>query len=173
MEENFFSGRKNCCFTGHRPDSLPMKGSAEEVQLKLALIAAVTSAAEAGVTSFLNGGAQGFDLLAGEAVLAVKENGHPSLSLSLFLPSPHHADGWPAVDSVRFHSLYENAAFIDYAADRNYPYAYLSRNRKLVEHADCCICYLKKMSGGTLYTVNYAFDKGIPVMNLYKGPVRD
>ena len=40
------------------------------------------------------------------------------------------------------------------------------RNRYLVDHAGRCIAYLRRMRGGTLYTVNYALDSKIPVDNL-------
>ncbi|MDO4493107.1 MAG: SLOG family protein [Clostridia bacterium] len=167
MDPAFFDGKKACCFTGHRPDALPAPGTADDTKLRLLLMDAVTRAAEAGVTRFNNGGARGFDLLCGEAVLAAKENGHPALSLHLYLPSPKHTEGWSKEDLARFARLSEAAVETAYAATANYPHAYLTRDRHLVDDADCCICYLKKMRGGTLYTVNYALDKNIPVMNLY------
>ena len=40
------------------------------------------------------------------------------------------------------------------------------RNRYLVDHATRCVAYLRRMKGGTLYTVNYALDSGIEVDNL-------
>ena len=40
------------------------------------------------------------------------------------------------------------------------------RNRYLVDQTGRCIAYLRRMRGGTLYTVNYALDSGIPVDNL-------
>jgi hypothetical protein len=40
------------------------------------------------------------------------------------------------------------------------------RNRYLVDHASRCVAYLRRMKGGTLYTVNYALDSGVEVDNL-------
>ena len=40
------------------------------------------------------------------------------------------------------------------------------RNRYLVDHSDICICYCASEEGGTAYTVHYAEQKGIPVVNL-------
>ena len=166
MDTSPFAGKKACCFTGHRPDAMPPPGSAEEALLQLRLTEAVTAAAEAGVTLFLNGGARGFDLMAAEVVLSVKSL-YPDIRLVLELPSPHHADHWPAGDKARFCRVQAQSDEIHTAAEDNYPYAYLARNRHMVEQADCCLCYLKKARGGTLYTVNYALDRGITPINLY------
>lgn len=165
MDPSLFSGTA-CCFTGHRPDGMPAPGSRAETLLELKLFEAVDAACEAGVTRFLNGGAQGFDLMAAEAVLAVSEK-RPGITLELELPSPRHAENWPAGDRERFERIAASAASVRYAADANFPFAYLSRNRALVDRADCCICYLKKTKGGTMYTVNYAFERGLAVINLY------
>lgn len=166
MDFSVFTGKTCCCFTGHRPDTMPAPKSKAETLLKLKLYEAVNAAAEAGVTRFLNGGARGFDLMAAEAVLALREK-HEGIALTLELPSPRHADGWPAAEKERFERIVKASAEVHYAADANFPFAYLSRNRALVDPSDCCICYLKKTSGGTVYTVNYALERGLRVLNLY------
>ena len=38
------------------------------------------------------------------------------------------------------------------------------RNRHLVNSSSICLCYLNKQSGGTFYTVNYAYRKGLKVI---------
>ena len=45
----------------------------------------------------------------------------------------------------------------------------LERNDKLLESSDYCICYLKEKSvrGGTVYTVNRAIKKEIPLINIF------
>ena len=40
------------------------------------------------------------------------------------------------------------------------------RNRALVDASAACICYLTSPSGGTKQTVDYAYEKGIPVVNV-------
>ena len=40
------------------------------------------------------------------------------------------------------------------------------RNRHLVDNSSVCICYLAKEDGGTAYTVNYAWQKGLEVVNV-------
>ena len=40
------------------------------------------------------------------------------------------------------------------------------RNRALVDASAACICYLTSPRGGTKQTVDYAFARGIPVVNV-------
>ncbi|MEA4870290.1 hypothetical protein SDC9_112728 [bioreactor metagenome] len=157
-----------CCFTGHRPNALPALGKedTEEMQsLVFLLERAVTDALESGVTDFYVGGAQGFDTLAAEAVLRMRWL-FPDLSLHLALPGRDQTKGWNERDLARYESIYQDAAEVWYAADLCSPESMRRRNRYLVDHAGRCVAYLRRMRGGTLYTVNYALDSGIPVDNL-------
>ena len=43
------------------------------------------------------------------------------------------------------------------------------RNRHLVDNSSVCVCYLTKDSGGTAYTVRYAKEKGLEIVNLVQG----
>ena len=163
-----FDRAVGCCFTGHRPNALPAFGreSAEEMQsLILLLDRAVNDALENGVTDFYVGGAQGFDTLAAEAVLRMRWL-FPSLSLHLALPGRDQTKGWSCLDLSRYETILQSAAEVWYAAELCSPESMRRRNRYLVDHAGRCIAYLRRMHGGTLYTVNYALDSGIPVDNL-------
>lgn len=164
--ETFFKGKTACCFTGHRPAGLPDEGTASYSLLRTAVMDAVSAAVSCGVTRFLAGGARGFDTVAAEAVLFLREREGLPLTLTLALPSARHAASWHGADLARFNAIREAANDVYFAADSNLPYAMLSRNRYLVDHADCCIAYLKQTTGGTLYTVSYALEKGLPVLNL-------
>ena len=72
FDPNPFCGRAACCFTGHRPRGLPRPDSDAMALLRLRLMQAVRAACGGGVRTFLCGGAQGFDQLAAEAVLALR-----------------------------------------------------------------------------------------------------
>ena len=163
-----FNRVSGCCFTGHRPDALPAFGD-EEAEgmraLSYLLTRAVDAAAEDGVTEFYVGGAQGFDTLAAECVLRAKER-YPALSLRLALPGRNQTSGWSARDKARYEAILSAATEVWYAAELCSPESMRRRNRYLVDRAGRCIAYLRRMRGGTLYTVNYALDSGIPVDNL-------
>jgi len=40
------------------------------------------------------------------------------------------------------------------------------RNRYLADHSGVCLCYLTQTTGGTAYTVGYAKQKGLAVVNI-------
>ena len=40
------------------------------------------------------------------------------------------------------------------------------RNRHLVDNSSVCVCYLNRESGGTAYTVRYARERGLEIINL-------
>ncbi|MDD4312311.1 MAG: SLOG family protein, partial [Eubacteriales bacterium] len=166
--QDLFNRISGCCFTGHRPDALPAFGNeqAEEmISLVYLLNRAVESAIEDGVTEFYVGGAQGFDTLAAECVLRQRET-HPALSLHLALPGKNQTSGWNARDKARYASILSEATDVWYAHDLCSPESMKRRNRYLVDHTGRCVAYLRRMRGGTLYTVNYALDSAIPVDNL-------
>ena len=166
--QDLFNRVDGCCFTGHRPDALPAFGDerTEEMQHLLFLLdRAVEAAVEDGVTEFYVGGAQGFDTLAAECVLRAKE-GHPALSLHLALPGRNQTNGWNARDKARYQAIMDASNEVWYAAEVCSPESMRRRNRYLVDQAGRCIAYLRRMRGGTLYTVNYALDSGITVDNL-------
>lgn len=161
-----FSGKTACCFTGHRPAGLPDPAKGAFLVLRARLMEAVQAAAAAGVTHFLAGGARGFDMLAEEAVLYLRDTCGMPLTLTLALPSPRQAEGWPTADRERYESILDRADAIRYFGETNAAHSMHLRNRYLVDNADCCICYLRRAAGGTLYTVNYAIERGICLYNL-------
>ena len=166
--QDLFNRVSGCCFTGHRPDALPGYGdeASEEMQtLAYLLNRAVERAIEDGVTEFYVGGAQGFDTLAAECVLRQREL-HPALSLHLALPGQNQTYGWSARDKARYQAILNQANEVWYASELCSQESMKRRNRYLVDHAGRCIAYLRRMRGGTLYTVNYALDSAIPVDNL-------
>lgn len=166
----FFAGKTACCFTGHRPRMLPKESSPEGLALKARMAQTVRLAAEQGIRTFLAGGAKGFDTIAAEAVLGLKDDGH-DVRLVLALPAEDQAASWAEADRARYASVLARADETHYAALTSNPQAMRKRNRYLAEHADCCVCFLSASSGGTFYTVGKALERGIPVLNLLTGDI--
>lgn len=163
MLPDTFRNRHACCFTGHRARYLPAGGAeALRAQLEKCVLEAITL----GVSSFLAGGADGFDTLSAEAVLRCRAFA-PDVRLILALPSKTQADRYDDALQARYARILDGASEVHYASDcDNTAFAMRARNRYLVDHADCCIAYLNRPVGGTLYTVNYALNCGLPVYNL-------
>ena len=51
-------------------------------------------------------------------------------------------------------------------SDKYYNGCMQARNRHMVNHSKYIICYKRKTSGGTAYTVNYANKKGLTIIEI-------
>ncbi len=151
---------KTCCFTGHRR----IKISPELVQrLKDAIIKLI----ERGVTDFYNGGAIGFDMLCAETVIALKGE-YSDIRLHLLLPCPQveQVKGWNKDQVTRYNGILQAADSVTVLSEHYTGDVMKQRNKRLVELADCCICYCTNPRSGTGQTVRMAEEKGIDVINL-------
>lgn len=147
---------KTCAFTGHR---ILYKDFAEDK-----LYSAVEELILDGYDSFLCGMAQGFDLIAAKCVLDFKEN-YP-LSLTAVCPCADQSKWFSRGDREIYDEVLENSdntITLFPAYEKGCMYV---RNRYLVDHSSVLLCYLRKSSGGTFYTVNYALKKNVKVVRI-------
>lgn len=152
--------RQTCCFTGHR--KIPLNQLEQLTQrLKDAVIACI----QEGYLYFGAGGALGFDTLAAQTVLNLKQQ-YPDIKLILVLPCKDQADRWNSQDIKEYERIKACADKIVYTADRYYNGCMRKRNRHLVDCSSLCICYLTEQTGGTKYTVDYAIKSGCVIENL-------
>ena len=156
-----------CCFTGHR-----VIAREELPALSQRLESVLRDLIRKGVTTFLAGGAVGFDTLAAETVLRLKEE-FPQTVLILVLPCKGQDENWTQADRARYAALLTRADDILYTAQEYENGCMHKRNRYLVDHSAYCIAYLKYPRGGTLYTVNYAIKKERRICNLAKPPAQN
>lgn len=148
------------CFTGHRyiePNELEMVPQ----RLETVLIDLI----EKGYRHFGSGGALGFDLLAAQIVLSLKEK-YPQISLILVLPCADQTKFWSSSEIDHFEQIKSQADKVVCLTEKYYPGCMHRRNRHLVDNSGVCIAYLRKQSGGTLYTVEYAKSQKVKVINL-------
>lgn len=152
---------KVACFSGHR--KLPQNCE----QLTADLEAAIVSLIERGVVFFGAGGALGFDMLAEETVLRLKER-YPQIRLVLVLPCPPEQQTlkWNSEQKQRYYDILEKADKVRVLSDRYTYTCMLDRNRHMVDCSGYLICYLRESKGGTYYTVNYAESVGIEVIKV-------
>lgn len=150
---------KSCCFTGHR--SLP----ADTAPLKAHLRETLVSLIEQGVCYFAAGGALGFDTLAAQTVLELK-NGYPHIRLILVLPCKDQTCGWPAADVAEYERILSLADKTVWLSERYYKGCMHARNRRLVDNAGVCVCYRRRPFGGTAYTVDYAKQQKLAIYEL-------
>lgn len=153
---------ETCFFTGHRVIADDVKS-----ELSKALTDAVVEMAENGVCVFICGGALGFDTLAAQTVLSVREN--YDIKLCLYLPCDDQWEGWEASDIMEYHRICSLADEVFYVNHGKKSAALMKkRNRAMVAASDYCICYLKNSRSGTAQTVRMAEEKEIEVINLYE-----
>ena len=135
---------KSCAFTGHRTlDALfsPRKLKKEIKKLILA-----------GVDTFYNGMAMGFDLLAAEKTLELKKK-YPHIRLILCIPCYNQERNFSEKDKGRYAEICKKADEKVVLADGYYRGCMQNRNRYMVERADVLIAHCNKDEGGAAYTV--------------------
>lgn len=148
------------CFTGHRviaADRAPVTASRLYDTLKELI--------GEGFSEFAAGGALGFDTLAAKVVLALKKE-FPNIVLRLILPCPEQTRGWRSGDVAVYRSILAEADEVIYTAEEYSAGCMHVRNRRLVDESSVCVCYLTSEQGGTAYTVRYAREKGLRIINL-------
>ena len=150
---------KICIFTGHR--ELP----ASTGPLYDALLRHITALYDDGCTDFVSGGAMGFDLLAAEAVLALRPL-YPDMRLVMILPCLGQERAYSAADKERYRALLDQADMVRYTAHQYYRGCMLTRDRVMAEAAHHCICWLTRSTGGTAYTVRQCVLRNVPIINL-------
>jgi len=149
-----------CCFTGHRDIPVSQKPA-----LQKRLEEEISHLIHQGVAMFLAGGALGFDTMAALAVLKMKAK-FPHIRLILVLPCREQTRGWRNDDKKIYDRILRRADKVVYASEYYDRGCMQKRNRYLVDHSGVCVCYLAKAKGGTAYTVRYAQEKGLRMINL-------
>lgn len=157
-----------CCFTGYRPEKMPFpfdKKNKVYCEFEEKLYAAVRTAAENGFTTFYSGGAMGFDIVAAEAVLAIKKE----FSLRLIIAVPHRAQAntYSPEWLLRYRSVLSRADEIIYVSDNYSRDCFQKRNQYMVDRSDCVITFFDGQKGGTANTLRYAHHLDKQIINLY------
>lgn len=151
---------KTYCFTGHR--EIPEKDLAG-VQARLEQT--IIKLYERGVIYYGAGGALGFDTLAAETVLRLRES-YPKLRLILVLPCKDQTRRWRAEDVAKYKDILQMADKVVYTGEKYTSGCMHTRNRHLVDGSSVCVCYQTKDNGGTAYTAGYANGHGLNVINV-------
>ncbi|MBR3941729.1 MAG: DUF1273 family protein [Clostridia bacterium] len=157
------------CFTGHRPQSLPFgfdETHPDCVNLKNRLSDEIGKLIAQGATTFYTGMAQGIDTFAAEAVLQYKKT-NPAIRLIAAIPCPDQAIKWRLSDQKRYNSILAQCDQKVLVSPNYHRGCMHQRNRFMVDNAHVLIAvYDGTSKGGTAYTVNYAKEKGLTVIEL-------
>jgi len=118
-----------------------------------------------GVVYFGAGSARGFDLLAAQTILELKRS-YPQIRLILILPCEHHTKYWKKEEKLAFGQIKEKADKIKVLSKEYYPGCMHDRNKYMAEHSSVCVCYYRKKYGGTDFTLRYAKEQGLRIIEL-------
>ena len=129
------------CFTGHRPKGLPWGYDENRpvcLHFKARLTETLRAVVSQGVDTFLTGMAEGFDMMAAEAVLQLKKE-FPQVKLVAVLPCRGQDAKWSLMQRQRYKRILSACNEVITLSPVYTPTCMNDRNRYLVEHADLCI----------------------------------
>lgn len=151
---------QTCCITGHRV--IPGE---DYLEVMRKFSKAVGIVCGKGVDTFCVGGALGFDT-ATAMFLLFSRLFVPKLKIISVLPCKTQTKGWREHDIRIYNFIKEQSDEVIYVSEEYTRGCMFKRNRAMVDMSQYCIAYLNKDSGGTAYTVKYAKQKGLEVINI-------
>ncbi len=151
---------RTCCFSGHR--KIPIL---KYIKIKNKTYHKICNLIEDGIIYFGCGGALGFDTLAAECVLKAKKK-YPHIKLIMVYPCKDQTLYWNKNDKKKYEKIKRKCDKYVYISEEYSKDCMHKRNRHLVDNSNYCICYLTQQKGGTYQTVNYAYKKGVTVINI-------
>lgn len=116
---------------------------------------------------FLCGMAQGFDLLALECLVSLRQK--HKLILEACIPYEGHENNLSLCERRKYAELLSWCDRKTVLFEQYRKGCFLARDRYMVDCCDVVLAYCIKETGGTAYTVNYAKKKNIPVIFVENG----
>ena len=150
-----------CCFTGHRHYEESVTDTESLLFERL-----IDNLITYGYTTFIAGGAVGFDTVAAEYILKKKREGRP-VRLELVLPCADQASRWSFSQRRRYEAIKRAADKVDCLHDVYVDGCMQERNRVMVDRSSLCIAYCSQEHGGTAGTMRYAEARGVRVYNIH------
>ena len=141
---------KTCAFTGHRDIVDPIDMTFFET--------CVQELIDRGFDTFLCGMARGFDLLAGELVVKLKES-NPHVKLIACIPCPDQDKYYSPNEKEKYKRVLTACDEVKLLNEKFYKGCMLMRDRYMVDNCSLVFAYDRKSEGGTHYTLTYAQSK--------------
>lgn len=155
-----------CCFTEHRPSSLPWHYDEQgslfnnfRSRFKEEIIKAILE----GYTHFISGMALGVDIIAAEIVLMLKSK-YKGITLECAIPCRNQCDNW-VTGKDRYQSIINKADKVTLVCDSDYYDGCMAkRNKYMVDNSNKVIAVFNGRRGGTQQTINMAKKAGLDVV---------
>lgn len=150
-------------FTGHRQiPSADVEMVKAEVRKRVRLLYAM------GFRNFMSGMALGFDMIAAEEVLRLKDDGCKELRLVAVVPFRGQCERWNIDEQRRYRSLLDSADDVVVLSETYFRSCFFKRNDFMLSHACGLVAYFDGTpKGGTFYTVKRARSIGMDIVNVY------
>lgn len=148
-----------CCFTGHRIIALK-----DKEKLIFDLEKTVEELVKKGVKHFISGGAIGFDTLAANVVLKMKEK--YDVFLEIAVPCKDQDAKWNKKQQEEYRKILKSADKVTVLFEKYVTGCMHFRDAFMVDNSDILVSYYRGRKGGTQYTFLYAESRGLKVINL-------
>ena len=152
-----------CCFTGHRPQSLPYGYNEQDpqcIKLRMVIWKLMNKLIKENlVTHFISGMALGIDQMCAEMVIALRDK-HPKVTLECAIPCEEQAVKWTEPQRDRYFWIAERCdkeTLVQHHYDKD---CMQKRNRYMVDSSEIVIAVWNGNPSGTGNTVRYAQEKG-------------
>lgn len=155
-----FDINETCCFTGHRAIAANL-----QPKVSVCVEETIKMLIDKGITTFISGGAIGYDMLAAGIVLRLKAK-YPQIRLIMALPCKDQHVKWAPSIQQSYRHILNHADETIYLSEKYCTGCMHLRNRFMVDNSSVCVAYMTHRTGGTAYTVNYAAEKGIEIINI-------
>ncbi len=160
----------SCCFTGYRPHKFPFalnETSEQYRQMENRLYNAIFSMPEQGCCTFYCGMASGFDIIAGEIVLQLKElHKDKSIVLVAAVPFREQPKAFTSEWKRRYSALLSRADETVILSEEYHRACFAIRNNYMIDNSDVVITWFDGQSGGTAQAIKYARKKGKKIINI-------
>ena len=162
---------QTCCLTGHRV--IP-PGEEAKVMIRARNILQKLIR-ENNVRFFGVGGAVGFDMLAAEYLIGLRDRQEQQLKIVSVLPWPgwRETEDWTDDLRAREEKILQASDKVVYVRSEYGKNVFLLRDRKLVDGSAYCVSYCNRPRTGTAYTVRYALEHNVKVFNASSWDIRN
>ena len=150
--------KRQCCFTGHRPEKLSRPVDDIKIDLENEIIAAIRE----GYRTFITGMARGTDIWAGNIVVRLKED-FPDLRLIAAVPFPSFSKNWDPEWQSLFRTLLDKADLVRTICPKYSFEVYQIRNQWMINHSSKMIAIYDGKAGGTRNALQYAGKCGLQI----------
>ena len=159
-----------CCFTGYRPEKFPFElysDTKEYLDFENKVYSAVFSLANEGITKFYCGMAMGFDIIAAQAVLALREaKQDTAIELVCVKPFEEQSKNFSDFWKEKYEEIIKQADSVIVMGNGYYKGCFHKRNCYMVDSSDVVLTFFDGQKGGTGSTLSYANKKGKRIVNI-------